>query len=149
MKIFLHPSSLKTERSKYLFKRYFRLMLRLQVSNNFGSTGSGSATLLSWLEQMQLHCVRVYAYIWSLCSRESAWKRSVPSLNLGLVYVYCKIFFSEDLRCTVWCILYIYSQIQCRGAEINFFRLQLRLCPLFWLRLPLQPYTVLPLKTVL
>ena len=128
-------------------------MLRLQVSNNFGSTGSGSATLLSWLEQMQLHCVRVYAYILSLCSRESAWKRSVPSLNLGLVYctismTYCKIFFLLKTL-DVWCILYIYSQIQCCGAEINFFRLQLRLCPLFWLRLPLQPYTVLPLKTVL
>ena len=42
---FLHPCILQTDCSKYLLKRWFWLLLRLQVSNNFGSTVSGFATL--------------------------------------------------------------------------------------------------------
>ena len=49
-RFFLHLSILQTYGRKHLSKRKFRLRLRLQVSNNFGSTGSGSdfvtATLL-------------------------------------------------------------------------------------------------------
>ena len=36
----LHPCILQTDCCKYLSKRSFRLRHRLQVSNNFGSTGS-------------------------------------------------------------------------------------------------------------
>ena len=40
-RFFLHLSILQTYGRKHLSKRKFRLRLRLQVSNNFGSTGSG------------------------------------------------------------------------------------------------------------
>ena len=48
LEVFLHPNILQTDSSKYLLKRKFWLRFHLQVSNNFGSTGtgSGSATLL-------------------------------------------------------------------------------------------------------
>ena len=42
MEVFLHPSILKADGSKYLLNRF---RLRHQVSNNFGSTGSGSLTV--------------------------------------------------------------------------------------------------------
>ena len=38
----LHPCILQTDCCKYLSKRSFRLWHRLQVSNNFGSTGSAT-----------------------------------------------------------------------------------------------------------
>ena len=46
MEVLLHLSILKTNYSKYLLKRQFRL--RLRVSDNFGSTGSdsGKVTLI-------------------------------------------------------------------------------------------------------
>ena len=62
MEGFLHPSILQTDCRKYVLKSWFRhrLQLRLQVSNNFGSTGSGpdsgSAILVSSADQNRIDC---------------------------------------------------------------------------------------------